>query len=179
VEQIRAGLVAPREAAHARTDPTPADPPAVSTAVRASPLRRTAPRSLRGRQRAGAGAIAALALVGLLVAGYFQSRPATSLPGEGGTGIAAAPNHTAPPAARAGRAAIAAFWAALADAFPPGTTPVLQVMEVEHFGHTANVIATWEARAPDGSLLDGGHILKVFKRDRGEWLIHRSIFNSK
>jgi ketosteroid isomerase-like protein len=77
-----------------------------------------------------------------------------------------------------GRAAIAAFWAALADAFPPGTTPVLQVIEVEHFGHTTNVIATWEARAPDGSLLDGGHILKVFKRDRGEWLIHRSIFNS-
>jgi ketosteroid isomerase-like protein len=77
-----------------------------------------------------------------------------------------------------GRAAIAAYWAALADAFPPGTTPVLRVVEVEHFGHTANVIATWEARAFDGTLLDGGHVLKVFKRDQGEWLIHRSIFNS-
>jgi ketosteroid isomerase-like protein len=77
-----------------------------------------------------------------------------------------------------GRAAVAAYWAALADAFPPGTVPVLRVVEVEHLGHTAIAIATWEARAPDGTLLDGGHILKVFKRERGEWLIHRSIFNS-
>jgi ketosteroid isomerase-like protein len=77
-----------------------------------------------------------------------------------------------------GRMAIAAYYAALTDAFPPGTVPVLTVVEVDGLGHTAVVIATWEARAPDGTLLDGGHILKVFKRDRGEWLIHRSIFNS-
>jgi uncharacterized protein (TIGR02246 family) len=76
-----------------------------------------------------------------------------------------------------GRAAVAAYYEALPAAFPPGTIVRFEVVEVEHYGNAASAVATYRATNA-GTLLDQGHLLKIFRRKAGEWQIHRSMFRS-
>jgi uncharacterized protein (TIGR02246 family) len=76
-----------------------------------------------------------------------------------------------------GRAAVAAYYEALPAAFPPGTSVRFGVVEVEHYGNAASAVATYRATYA-GTLLDQGHLVKMFRRFAGEWQIHRSMFRS-
>jgi uncharacterized protein (TIGR02246 family) len=76
-----------------------------------------------------------------------------------------------------GRGAVAAYWEALVGAFPPGTILRFEVVEVEHYGNAASAVAVYQATL-DGTVLDEGYLVKIFRRKAGEWQIHRSMFRS-
>jgi ketosteroid isomerase-like protein len=80
-----------------------------------------------------------------------------------------------------GREGIAGYFAGLKAFFESIFGPVaaeFAIQEVEHYGHTAVVVAVYEVRASGDVLADTGHLIKTFVRDGSGWLIHRSIFNS-
>ena len=54
----------------------------------------------------------------------------------------------------------------------------LTTLEVESFGDTANEVAQFELKGPDGKVVDKGKSLVVWKKVKGEWRMHRDIFNS-
>jgi ketosteroid isomerase-like protein len=80
-----------------------------------------------------------------------------------------------------GREGIAGYFAGLKAFFESMFGPItaeFAIQEVEHYGHTAVVVAVYEVRAAGDVLADTGHLIKTFVRDGSGWLIHRSIFNS-
>ena len=83
-----------------------------------------------------------------------------------------APNETAV----AGRAAIEEFWKAAMDS---GVKDVeLKTAEVESLGDSAVEAGTYTLCGNDGTTLDRGKYLVLWKRVGGAWRFHRDCWNS-
>lgn len=54
----------------------------------------------------------------------------------------------------------------------------LTTLEVETVGNTAIEVGQFELKGPDGSVIDKGKSVVVWKKVKGEWKMHRDIFNS-
>jgi uncharacterized protein (TIGR02246 family) len=75
-----------------------------------------------------------------------------------------------------GREAIQAFWQGVMDA---GIASVkIEIVEVDGHGDTAIEVSKFTLHAQDGTELDAGKFIVVWKRVEGEWKLHRDIFNS-
>lgn len=75
-----------------------------------------------------------------------------------------------------GRQAIQAFWQAVMDM---GIKEVnLETGEVEHQGDTAIEVSTFALLGEGGKVLDKGKYIVIWKREEGQWRLHRDIFNS-
>jgi len=75
-----------------------------------------------------------------------------------------------------GREAIQAFWQGAMDMGI--ATAKIETLEVEGHGDTAIEVSTYTLHAQDGTELDAGKFIVVWKRVEGEWKLHRDIFNS-
>jgi uncharacterized protein (TIGR02246 family) len=75
-----------------------------------------------------------------------------------------------------GSAAILEFWkGALASAPDRGK---LTTAEVEAHGDTAHEVGTYELSMADGKVADKGKYVVIWKREGGQWKLHRDIWNS-
>jgi uncharacterized protein (TIGR02246 family) len=75
-----------------------------------------------------------------------------------------------------GAEAVAAFWkSGLASAQPPLK---LTTTEVTTHGDTAHETGTWVMTAPDGKVIEKGNYIVIWKKEGGEWKLHRDIWNS-
>jgi uncharacterized protein (TIGR02246 family) len=75
-----------------------------------------------------------------------------------------------------GWAAIRAFWQAAMD---NGISAArLEIAEVEEHGDTAIEVSRYTLLGAGEQLLDQGKYIVIWKRERGEWKLHRDIFNS-
>jgi ketosteroid isomerase-like protein len=99
---------------------------------------------------------------------------------------------------RGDTAAMAALYTANAQLFPPNREVVrgkkaieelfgsitevkgggLTTTELEVHGDTAIETGTYKLLGEDGSQLDKGNYLAIWKRQEGKWKIHRDIWNS-
>jgi ketosteroid isomerase-like protein len=75
-----------------------------------------------------------------------------------------------------GRAAIEKFWQGTIDAGVKGAK--LTTLEVAPSGHIAYEVGRYEMHGQDGKVLDAGKYVVVWKRDRGQWKLHRDIWNT-
>jgi uncharacterized protein (TIGR02246 family) len=75
-----------------------------------------------------------------------------------------------------GREAIQAFWQGAMDAGIASAG--IEICEVEGHGDTAIEVSTYTLHAQDGTELDAGKFIVIWKRVGGEWKLHRDIFNS-
>jgi ketosteroid isomerase-like protein len=75
-----------------------------------------------------------------------------------------------------GRPAIAGVWQAGIDAGIAGVS--LETVEIEHHGNTAHEIGTFELRREDGTVLDRGKYVVIWKKEGDSWKLHRDIWNS-
>jgi uncharacterized protein (TIGR02246 family) len=76
-----------------------------------------------------------------------------------------------------GRAAVAEFWASAPSAGI--ASAVLTTEEVVYAqGDTATEIGSAVTSAKDGSVIDEGKYIVLWKRDEGAWRFHRDIWNS-
>jgi len=102
--------------------------------------------------------------------------------------------------ARRDATAVAALYTSTAQALPPGgeiargrdaiqkafqgeidaglTNLTLTTLEVEAHGDTANEVGTWVLKGKDGATLDHGKFIVIWKKEGGEWRLHRDIWNS-
>jgi uncharacterized protein (TIGR02246 family) len=102
--------------------------------------------------------------------------------------------------ARGDAAAVAALYTSTAQALPPGgetargrdaiqkafqgmidagaTNLTLSTVEVEAHGDTAHEVGTWVLKAKDGAAVDNGKYIVIWKREGGQWRLHRDIWNS-
>jgi uncharacterized protein (TIGR02246 family) len=102
--------------------------------------------------------------------------------------------------ARGDAAAIAALYTSTAQVLPPGgqaaqgrdaiqkafqgmidtgaTNLTLSTLEVEAHGDTAHEVGTWALRGKDGAAVDNGKYIVIWKREGGQWRLHRDIWNS-
>lgn len=79
-------------------------------------------------------------------------------------------------AAASGRAAVVEFWkAALAAA--PGPMK-LTTGEVQAHGDVAHETGTFQVSTADGTVADKGKYIVIWKREGGQWKLHRDIWNS-
>jgi uncharacterized protein (TIGR02246 family) len=75
-----------------------------------------------------------------------------------------------------GREAIAKLWKGAMDA---GVKEVkLTVLEVEGHGDTAHEVGTYVLSGEGGKTLDTGKYVVVWKRQGGQWKLHRDIWNT-
>ena len=75
-----------------------------------------------------------------------------------------------------GHAALEPFWQGLMDA---GVKRVrLEIDEAEAFGDTAFEMSRATLFGEDGQVLDRMKYMVVWKREGGQWKLHRDIFNS-
>ena len=75
-----------------------------------------------------------------------------------------------------GAEAILEFWKAALAAAPPAAK--LTSTEVEAHGDTAHEVGTYQMFASDGKVVDTGKYVVVWKREGGQWKLHRDIWNS-
>ena len=75
-----------------------------------------------------------------------------------------------------GREAIQAFWQGALDMGIAAAQ--IETLEVEDHGDTAIEVGTYTLHAQDGTELDTGKFIVIWKRVGGEWKLHRDIFNS-
>jgi uncharacterized protein (TIGR02246 family) len=75
-----------------------------------------------------------------------------------------------------GREAIQAFWQGAMDMGI--ATAKIEILEVEGHGDTAIEVSTYTLHAQDGTELDAGKFIVIWKHVEGEWKLHRDIFNS-
>ncbi len=75
-----------------------------------------------------------------------------------------------------GREAIATFWKGVMDAGVKGVK--LTVVEAEAHGGTAHEVGAYVLTGEGGKTLDTGKYIVVWKRDGGQWKIHRDIWNT-
>jgi ketosteroid isomerase-like protein len=54
----------------------------------------------------------------------------------------------------------------------------LEIVEVEGHGDTAIEGSTFTLHGEGGQLLDRGKYIVIWKREEGQWKLHRDIFNS-
>jgi uncharacterized protein (TIGR02246 family) len=102
--------------------------------------------------------------------------------------------------ARGDAAAIAALYTATAQVLPPGGQPAqgrdaiqnafqgmidtgardltLSTLEVEAHGDTAHEVGAWALRGKDGTAVDNGKYVVIWKKEGGQWRLHRDIWNS-
>jgi ketosteroid isomerase-like protein len=62
------------------------------------------------------------------------------------------------------------------DAGATGLT--LTAVEVEAHGDTAHEVGTWVLKAKDGTAVDNGKYIVIWKKEGGQWRLHRDIWNS-
>jgi uncharacterized protein (TIGR02246 family) len=74
-----------------------------------------------------------------------------------------------------GRDAIEAFWSA---ALEEGATGELTTKEMYAMGEAAAEVGMWVLTAADGSHLDHGSYMLIYKQVDGEWQIANDIYNS-
>jgi uncharacterized protein (TIGR02246 family) len=76
----------------------------------------------------------------------------------------------------AGKEAIQAFWQGAMD-MGIGSAQ-LEIVEVEGHGDTAIEVSRYTLCGADGQELDQGKYIVIWKREGGQWKLHRDIFNS-
>jgi uncharacterized protein (TIGR02246 family) len=76
----------------------------------------------------------------------------------------------------AGRTAIEAMWKGVFGAGIAGAS--LTSTEVETHGETAIESGTYEMTLKDGKVADRGKYIVIWKRENGQWRIHRDIWNT-
>ena len=76
----------------------------------------------------------------------------------------------------AGKAAIQSFWQALMDM--GSKTAKLEIIEVEGHDDTAIEVSTYTLEDVGGHVLDQGKYMVIWKQEKGQWKLHRDIFNS-
>ncbi|MEP7271727.1 MAG: SgcJ/EcaC family oxidoreductase [Acidobacteriota bacterium] len=54
----------------------------------------------------------------------------------------------------------------------------LTTLEIVSFGDTAHEVGLYVLKGPDGTEIDKGKSLVIWKRVKGEWKLHRDIFNT-
>ncbi len=74
-----------------------------------------------------------------------------------------------------GRKNIEAEWAR--DMGGPGRKAKLTTLEVEQAGDLAYEVGKFLVTAPDGKVVYDGKYICIWKREKGEWKIHRDIGN--
>lgn len=75
-----------------------------------------------------------------------------------------------------GAEAILAFWKAGLAAVPPAAK--LTSTEVEAHGDTAHEVGTYQMFASDGAVVETGKYIVVWKREGGQWKLHRDMWNA-
>jgi uncharacterized protein (TIGR02246 family) len=102
--------------------------------------------------------------------------------------------------ARGDAAAVATLYTSTAEVLPPGGEIArgreaiqkafqgaldagmrdlpLTALEVEAHGDTATEVGTWVWRGKDGATLDHGKYIVIWKKEGGQWRLHRDIWNS-
>ena len=75
-----------------------------------------------------------------------------------------------------GRQAVQAFWQGVMDMGIKGIK--IECGEVEDHGDTAIEASTYELQDGEGQTLDAGKFIVIWKREDGQWELHRDIFNS-
>ena len=75
-----------------------------------------------------------------------------------------------------GKQAVQAFWQAIMDMGIKEAK--IEILEVEGHGDTAIEISTFTLRGEGGQKLDKGKYMVIWKREDGQWKLHRDIFNS-
>jgi uncharacterized protein (TIGR02246 family) len=75
-----------------------------------------------------------------------------------------------------GQQAIQGFWQAI---FDMGIKEAeMKIVEVEKQGDTAFEVSRFKLLGESGQVLDEGKYIVIWKRDQGQWKLHRDIFNS-
>lgn len=75
-----------------------------------------------------------------------------------------------------GKEAIQTFWKALMDM---GIKEVkLDIIEVEGHDNTAIEMSTFGLYGDEGKIMDKGKYIVIWKKENGQWKLHRDIFNS-
>jgi ketosteroid isomerase-like protein len=75
-----------------------------------------------------------------------------------------------------GREAIGKFWKGVMDAGVKGVK--LTVVEAEAAGGTAYEVGNYALTGDGGKTLETGKYIVIWKRDGGQWKLHRDIWNS-
>jgi len=75
-----------------------------------------------------------------------------------------------------GRAGIQAFWQGAMDMGVKSAD--LKTVEATHLGDSACEVGRFALHAADGSLLDQGKYVVIWKRHGSDWQLHRDIWNS-
>ena len=76
----------------------------------------------------------------------------------------------------AGKEAIQAFWQGAMDMGIASAQ--LEIVQVEDHGDTATEVSRYTLCGADGQVLDQGKYIVIWKREKGQWKLHRDIFNS-
>ena len=75
-----------------------------------------------------------------------------------------------------GQQAIQGFWQVL---FDMGIKEAkMEIVEVEKHGDTIMEVSKFKLMAEGGQVLDQGKYIVIWKKDAGQWKLHRDIFNS-
>jgi uncharacterized protein (TIGR02246 family) len=72
--------------------------------------------------------------------------------------------------------AIQGFWQAIMDMGVKEAN--LEIVEVEDLGDTAIEVSTYAMHGEGGQVLDDGKYIVIWKKEDGQWKLHRDIFNS-
>ncbi len=75
-----------------------------------------------------------------------------------------------------GKEAVQGFWQALMDMGIKAAK--LEIVEVEGYGDTAIEVSKFTLKGKGGQVLDEGKYIVIWKREDGQWKLHRDIFNS-
>jgi uncharacterized protein (TIGR02246 family) len=75
-----------------------------------------------------------------------------------------------------GTPAIQGFWQAVIDMGIREAT--LETLELEAHGETAHELGKYTLRGSAGQMLDQGKYVVIWKRESGQWKLHRDIWNS-
>ncbi len=54
----------------------------------------------------------------------------------------------------------------------------LETVEVDGFGDTASEVGKYTLETADGTIVDKGKYIVLWKQETGKWKLHRDIFNS-
>ena len=75
-----------------------------------------------------------------------------------------------------GQPAIQGFWQAVMDMGVKKAK--LETVEAEGHGDTATEVSKFTLYGEEGQVLDKGKYIIIWKRENGDWKLHRDIFNS-
>ena len=75
-----------------------------------------------------------------------------------------------------GREAIQGLWQAVLDMGI--RRAVMEIVEVEDHGKTAIEVSTYTLYAEGDAVADRGKYIVIWKKKKGDWKLHRDIFNS-